>query len=228
MTVTALVAAALAFTLLRPDPLFFVAPLPADHDGPIPLRELFGVTKIRLAVVALVTGQAVMVLIMTMTPVHIRGAGEGLGIVGLVIGAHTFGMFALSPLSGRRGDHLGRIPVIVMGEAVAHRVGTDGRVRRWRPTVALGGVAVSCWAWAGTLASSTERSSHGGRAGRGCSAPPGRGRHACVVHVCRNKCLLGTDHGGGYALICVTGAALVLVPIAAFARLRPLAQPAAA
>ena len=73
MTVTALVAAALAFTLLRPDPLFFVAPLPADHDGPIPLRELFGVTKIRLAVVALVTGQAVMVLIMTMTPVHIRG-----------------------------------------------------------------------------------------------------------------------------------------------------------
>ena len=38
----------------------------------------------------------------------------------------------------------------------------------------------------------------------------------------------GTDHGGGYALICVTGAALVLVPIAAFARLRPLAQPAAA
>ena len=42
-----------------------------------------------------------MVLIMTMTPLHMTMHGHGLTAVGLVISAHTFGMFALSPLSGR-------------------------------------------------------------------------------------------------------------------------------
>jgi MFS family permease len=47
---------------------------------------------------------------MTMTPLHVQEAGHGIGTVGLVISAHTLGMFALSPLSaavvGRFGPYV--------------------------------------------------------------------------------------------------------------------------
>ena len=59
-----------------------------------------------------------MVLIMTMTPVHMAEHGHDLGAVGLVISGHVFGMFALSPVSGRLTDRLGAVPVIHAGLAV--------------------------------------------------------------------------------------------------------------
>ena len=59
-----------------------------------------------------------MVLLMTMTPVHIRSAGDGLGSIGLVIGAHAFGMYAFSPLTGILSDRLGPVPVILLGMAM--------------------------------------------------------------------------------------------------------------
>ena len=59
-----------------------------------------GGRNVPVAIVALVTGQVVMVLIMTMTPLHMTDHGHDLGAVGLVISGHTFGMFGLSPLSG--------------------------------------------------------------------------------------------------------------------------------
>ena len=68
----------------------------------------------QIALVALVIGQVVMVLIMTMTPIHVRNEGGGLQSVGLVIAAHTFGMYALSPLSGYLSDRIGRKPMIVI------------------------------------------------------------------------------------------------------------------
>lgn len=68
--------------------------------------------RARLALVALVTGQVVMVLIMTMTPIHIRNGGHGLHAVGFVMASHTFGMYALSPVAGWLSDRLGRVPMI--------------------------------------------------------------------------------------------------------------------
>ena len=59
---------------------------------------------VRLALASMVSGQFVMVLLMTMTPLHIRHEGHGLGAIGLVIAAHTLGMYALSPVTGRLGD----------------------------------------------------------------------------------------------------------------------------
>jgi MFS family permease len=38
--------------------------------------------------------------------------------VGIIIAAHTFGMFAMSPLTGWAADRLGRVPVILTGHAV--------------------------------------------------------------------------------------------------------------
>ena len=81
-------------------------------------RQLLSPPRLRFALVAMMVGQFVMVLIMSMTPVHIRHAGEDLSVVGLVFAAHTFGMFALSPLTGILADRWGRVPVILTGEAM--------------------------------------------------------------------------------------------------------------
>jgi len=108
------------FARLRPDPLSFVD-VPLDRPKK---RErgsvvaLLALPSVRFAVIALAVGQVMMVLIMTMTPIHIDRAGDGLGTIGLVIAAHTFGMFALSPLTGRVADRIGRPKVILTGHVV--------------------------------------------------------------------------------------------------------------
>lgn len=90
--------------------------LPPARAG---LVEAHGsVAGVRLAAVSLVICQAVMVLIMTMTPIHIRHGGHGLDAVGVVFASHTFGMFAFSPVAGILSDRIGRVPVIVAASFV--------------------------------------------------------------------------------------------------------------
>jgi MFS family permease len=72
----------------------------------------------RPALVSLVAGQVVMVLIMTMTPIHIRNGGHGFHTVGTVIASHTFGMYAFSPIAGFLSDRLGRIPMIAVASVL--------------------------------------------------------------------------------------------------------------
>lgn len=118
--VAVLAAAAVTFIALRPDPLSFVDEVPnqsrkASRRAAI---DLLADPKIRFAIVALAVGQVVMVIVMSMTPIHIRRAGDDLGVIGLIIAAHTFGMFALSPLTGLVADKLGRPRVIITGHVV--------------------------------------------------------------------------------------------------------------
>ena len=82
------------------------------------LAELVRKPQGRTALIALVTSQLVMTLIMTMTPYHLHAEGHGLGTVGLVISAHTFGMFAFSPLSGRLTDRYGANAMVLAGFSV--------------------------------------------------------------------------------------------------------------
>jgi MFS family permease len=113
-------AATFVFVMLRPDPLEISGGLGVveRREDRAPLGPLLRSPRVRYALVALAIGQVVMVLIMTMTPVHIRRAGEAIGIVGLVIGAHTFGMFAVSPLTGVLADRVGRLPVMIAGQVI--------------------------------------------------------------------------------------------------------------
>ncbi len=104
---------------LRPDPLDLRTDDPGEPTGPpVTLRQVVTVPAAKVAVASLVIGQLVMILIMTMTPIHIRQAGGDLGTVGLVIAAHTLGMFGLSPLTGWLSDRHGRLPVVVAGQLV--------------------------------------------------------------------------------------------------------------
>lgn len=110
----------LTLVTLRPDPatLSPVVALPANHR-PAALRAILARPRVLAAVVALVIGQVVMVLVMTMTPLHMTEHGHDLAAVGLVISGHTFGMFALSPLSGRLAARFGTPRVIGAGLAVS-------------------------------------------------------------------------------------------------------------
>ena len=87
------------------------------------LAELVRKPQGRTALVALVTSQLVMTLVMTMTPYHLHAEGHGLETVGLVISAHTLGMFAFSPLSGRLTDRFGANAMILAGFSVLATAG---------------------------------------------------------------------------------------------------------
>jgi MFS family permease len=82
------------------------------------LGEMLRRPQGRTALLALLTSQLVMTLIMTMTPYHLHVGGHGLETVGLVISAHTFGMFAFSRLSGRLTDRFGANTIVLAGFTV--------------------------------------------------------------------------------------------------------------
>lgn len=116
-------AAALSFFLLRPDPYDIADDSTRAHPDAEPavigpVRDILRRPAVAAAIIALVIGQFVMVLVMTMTPLHMTEHGHGLGAVGLVLSGHTLGMFAFSPLSGWLSDRFGRIPMIFLGTAV--------------------------------------------------------------------------------------------------------------
>lgn len=69
----------------------------------------------RFAVLLIVVGHAIMVGIMTMTPVHLTSLGHDLGGVGLVISLHILGMYALSPLVGWLADRFGAMRTALVG-----------------------------------------------------------------------------------------------------------------
>jgi len=79
------------------------------------LASIWRLAHVRLALIVMVAGQAAMVLIMTMTPVHVRDHGHGLGVVGGIMTAHFVGMFALAPLVGKIVAKRGAISAIVGG-----------------------------------------------------------------------------------------------------------------
>ena len=115
-------AAILSFALLRPDP-YDLADASSRHDvegardasTAVSVASVLARPNVPVAIVALVAGQFVMVLIMTMTPLHMAEHGHDLAAVGVVISGHTFGMFGLSPISGRLTDRFGSVPVILAG-----------------------------------------------------------------------------------------------------------------
>jgi len=68
-----------------------------------------------LGLTAMLAGQIAMVLVMTMTPLHMHHHGASLPAIGLVISAHTFGMYGFAPITGRLADRWGPRRVIAGG-----------------------------------------------------------------------------------------------------------------
>ncbi|AUZ34703.1 MFS transporter [Arthrobacter sp. PGP41] len=93
------------------------------------LRAIRGSRTALLAVAAVVGAHAVMVGVMSMTPLHLQELVEGPGashaghaasgdvlvIIGFTISLHIAGMFALSPVMGWLTDRAGRAQTIMIG-----------------------------------------------------------------------------------------------------------------
>src|SRR5262249_14877099 len=71
----------------------------------------------RTAAATMITAQLVMVAVMTAAPLSMHTHGADLGAVGAMLSAHTFGMFALAPLSGWLLDRFGARIVMAAGLA---------------------------------------------------------------------------------------------------------------
>lgn len=142
-----LLATVLLFAGLRPDPLLLARELAAQQAAGQPATALQappsqvrpagslvrGMRAIRqsraawLALAAVVGAHAVMVGVMSMTPLHLQelvagpghaghaATGDVLVIIGFTISLHIAGMFALSPVMGWLTDKAGRTETIMIG-----------------------------------------------------------------------------------------------------------------
>jgi MFS family permease len=157
-------AALLLFGLLRPDPAVVARELYGASDAAKSagragigdaLRLVASLPAARLGVSAMAIGHVVMVGVMTMTPVHIRGAGHGaeytLRIVGLVLSFHIAGMFAFAPVVGWLTDRIGRRPVIFTGIAILLTACAVAGTAGHDPVQLAGGLMLLGLGWSATM-----------------------------------------------------------------------------
>ena len=102
---------------LRPDPLEVLGTVGENTVRPtspwVVGRRILTVPAARLAVIAMLMGQAVMVGVMTMTPLHMENGDHQLRVIGWVISVHVLGMYAFSPIVGWLVDRIG--PLLMIG-----------------------------------------------------------------------------------------------------------------
>ena len=118
--VAQILAVALYLAALRPDPLLVATRI----AGSAATGAAAGIARAdrpraaAYAIVAIAGAHGVMVAVMAMTPVHLLHHGADLEIIGLTISLHIAGMYALAPVFGVLADRLGRIPTILLGQAL--------------------------------------------------------------------------------------------------------------
>ncbi|MFN8505651.1 MFS transporter [Kouleothrix sp.] len=114
------IAGVLVFVLLRPDPLAAGwAGQPHQPHAPAErgrtLGALLRLPAAQLALASMVVGQATMVLVMSVTSLHMDHNHHGGDEISLVFMAHTIGMYGLSIVNGGLIDRLGRRAAIAIG-----------------------------------------------------------------------------------------------------------------
>lgn len=116
LTAMAQLAATVVYLVgLRPEPLREVG---QRRDSSTVRRRIRipSVTARGIAVIGF--GHATMVAVMAMTPVHLVHHGATVAESSFVISLHVAGMYAFSPVFGAASDRFGRIPVMIVGQAI--------------------------------------------------------------------------------------------------------------
>lgn len=117
--VAQVLAIALYLVALRPDPLLLAQRVvAASREATSAIAKPDDPSAARYAIFAVAAAHGVMVSIMAMTPVHLLHHGASLSIIGLTISLHIAGMYALSPVFGILADRAGRLPTILIGQAL--------------------------------------------------------------------------------------------------------------
>ncbi|KTS11564.1 MFS transporter [Microbacterium testaceum] len=113
---------ALYVLVLRPDPLLLAQRLDREKTASvadIPEADRPGLA--RFAMLAVAASHVTMASVMAMTPVHLSHivAPDAVTLaVGVTIALHVFGMYGLSPVFGILADRVGRLTVILLGQAL--------------------------------------------------------------------------------------------------------------
>ena len=106
-------------TWLRPDPLEVLGTIGSEAPRPASpvtvIRRIAAVPAARLALLAMLVGQLVMVGVMTATPLHMTSGDQDLAVIGRVISLHIIGMYAFSPIVGWLVDRLGTHTMVTLG-----------------------------------------------------------------------------------------------------------------
>ena len=128
--------------LLRPDPLLLarsiaaevssrsVTPAAPSEAGAAPGPPRRWSWALASGAGIMILTQLIMVAIMTITPIHIEHHGHGVGVTGIVIGAHVAGMFLPSPFSGWLVDRYGYLAIAV---AAGVTLLAAGLIAAWAP-----------------------------------------------------------------------------------------------
>ncbi len=118
-------AAAVVFLLLRPEPRDLgraiasrAAGATAPREPTRTIPEIYAQRPAQVATAAMVCGQLVMVMLMVITPLHMRGHHHAISTISYVISGHVVGMYAFSVVSGQLADRWGRGPVVMAGATV--------------------------------------------------------------------------------------------------------------
>jgi MFS family permease len=150
--VLSLVAAAIVWWRLRPDPLAVNGGIDPTASRSQPIRSVKRSWRVircspmvQLGLAAMVVAQSVMVAVMTMTPPHMRDHHQA-GSSPYVIAVHIAGMYGMAPLVGRFVERVSAERAVVLAGLVLS-LGTAGAVLAGyqRPLI---------WASVGTSASS--------------------------------------------------------------------------
>lgn len=108
---------------LNPDPLLVAKELnAAKTKGKTSFATAIATLKkyplAALAISAISLSHMVMVSVMSMTPIHMKGMGFDLVIVGFTISLHIAGMYAFSPIFGWLSDKIGRVQTVILGQTI--------------------------------------------------------------------------------------------------------------
>ena len=123
-TIVAQIAATSVFWFgLRPDPLLVAKQLnAAKTKGKTSFATAIATLKkypmAAFAISAIALSHMVMVSVMSMTPIHMKGMGFDLVVVGFTISLHIAGMYAFSPVFGWFSDKLGRVQTVILGQTI--------------------------------------------------------------------------------------------------------------
>ena len=114
-TVAFLLSGMIFWVGLRPDPSRVVVTPAIRPEQGGSVGAALRLPAVQISILALLSAQGAMVLVMTATPLRIEDAGYGIDAVGVVLSVHAVGMFAFAPLVGKLVDRLGRLPMLGMG-----------------------------------------------------------------------------------------------------------------
>lgn len=128
------------YVFLKPDPLLVARIVEERNERKgaetiqTPASVSYHRTGIIVGAFVLVLSHIVMVMIMTMTPVHLQHHGSTLSAVGMVIGLHVASMYLPSLLTGSLVDKVGRVKMVIASAVTLTAAGllaafaTDGSV----------------------------------------------------------------------------------------------------